>query len=95
MPLFAFGGLLLRPDVPVAILRVGIAARLLEPRVLVGGVVDDEVDDHADAALLGRVGELDEVAERAVARVDAVVVGDVVAVVAAWATSGTASARSR
>ena len=51
--------------------------------MLVGGVVDDEVDDHADAALLGAVGELDEVAERAVARIDAVVVGDVVAVVAA------------
>ena len=51
--------------------------------MLVGGVVDDEVDDHADAALLGAVRELDEVAERAVARIDVVVVGDVVAVVAA------------
>ena len=50
--------------------------------MLVGGVVDDEIDDDADAALLGAVGELDEVAERAVARIDAVVVGDVVAVVA-------------
>ena len=51
--------------------------------MLVGGVVDDEVDDDADAALLAAMGELDEVAERAVARIDAVVVGDVVAVVAA------------
>ena len=50
--------------------------------MLVRGVVDDEVDEHADAALLGAVGELDEIAERAVARIDAVVVGDVVAVVA-------------
>ena len=50
--------------------------------MLVGGVVDDEIDEHADAALLGAVGELDEIAERAVARIDAVVVGDVVAVVA-------------
>ena len=38
---------------------------------------------HAHAALLRLVGELDEVAERAVARVDVVVVADVVAVVAA------------
>ena len=50
--------------------------------MLVGGVVDDEIDDDAHAALLAAVGELDEVAERAVARIDAVIVGDVVAVVA-------------
>jgi CheY-like chemotaxis protein len=41
-----------------------------------GGVVDDEVHLHPDAALLGAVGELDEVAERAVTRVDAVIVRD-------------------
>ena len=50
--------------------------------MLVGRVVDDQVDQHAHAALMGAVGELDEVAERAEARVDVVVVGDVVAVVA-------------
>ena len=43
--------------------------------MLVGGVVDDEVDEHADAALLRAMGELDEIAERAVARIDAVIVG--------------------
>ena len=59
-----------------------VAARGLEPRVLVRGVVDDQVDDDADAELSRLVHELDEVAERAEARVDAVVVGDVVAVVA-------------
>ena len=48
----------------------------------IGRVVDDEIDDDAHAELLGVVHELDEVAERAVLRVDAVVVGDVVAVVA-------------
>ena len=37
---------------------------------------------HADAALLGPVRELDEVAERAVARIDAVIIGHVIAVVA-------------
>ena len=51
--------------------------------MLVGGVIDDEIDEDAEAALLAAVGEFDEVAEGAVAGVDAVVVGYVVAVVAA------------
>src|SRR5581483_9581440 len=72
----------LRPDVPVAVRRVA-SPRAAEPRVCVGGVVDDEVDQDADAAALGLVHELDEVARRAEARVDGVEVGDVVAVVAA------------
>ncbi len=42
----------------------GSARAGLEPRVLVGGVVDDEVDDHADAAVVGLVDQLDEVAQR-------------------------------
>src|SRR4029077_18207520 len=49
---------------------------------LIGGMVHDEVDEHADAPLLCTVGEVDKVAERPVALIDAVVVGDVVAVVA-------------
>src|SRR5262249_36363533 len=49
------------------------------PGVLVGGVVDDQVDDDPDSALARLVHELDEVAQGAKARVDAVVVGDVVA----------------
>src|SRR5262249_47189568 len=53
-----------------------------KPRVLIGGVIDDEVDEDADAALPRRRGEIGEVAERAVARIDRVVVADVVAVVA-------------
>ena len=59
------------------------AARRLEPFMLVGGVIDDEIDDDANAALLAAMGELDEVAERAVARIDAVIVRDVVAIVLA------------
>jgi hypothetical protein len=50
--------------------------------MLVRGVVDDQVDDEADAALGGGAGELHQLAQGAVARVDAIVVGDVVAVVA-------------
>ncbi|MGY3078449.1 hypothetical protein ACVWZZ_004857 [Bradyrhizobium sp. LM6.10] len=51
--------------------------------MLVRGVVDHEVDDDADAALLAAMGEFDEIAQRAVTGIDAVIVGDVVAVVAA------------
>jgi hypothetical protein len=73
---------LLRPDVPVAQRRFRIAPRSLKPRMLVRSVIDDQVDDHADAALVRLVHELDELAARAVARIDAVEIGDVVAVVA-------------
>ena len=53
--------------------------RLLEPGVLVGGVVGHEVDDHADAAGVGAGEQVVEVGERAEQRVDVAVVGDVVA----------------
>jgi hypothetical protein len=49
----------------------------------IGGMVDDEIDDDADAALPAAMGEFDEVAERAVSRVDAIIVRDVVAIVLA------------
>src|SRR5258708_39340331 len=51
--------------------------------MLIGGVIDDEIDDDADAARLAAMGELDEIARGAVARIDAVIVGDVVAVILA------------
>ena len=57
------------------------AARLDEPRMLVGGVVDDEVHDQPDAALVQRGHQLVELRERAEQRVDVLVVADVVAVV--------------
>ena len=70
------------PHVEVAVgpARVGPAG--LEPRVLVRGVVHDEVDDHAQAALVRRVDQLDEVAEGPDVGVHVDVVGDVVAAVA-------------
>jgi hypothetical protein len=49
--------------------------------VLVGDVVDDQIDDHLDAEVLGLVQQLGEVAERPQARVDVVEVGRVVPVV--------------
>src|SRR5262245_7611308 len=74
--------LLLRPDVPFAVVRLRISPGLLEPGMLVGGVVHDEVDEDANTALLGAMGEIDEIAKRAVARVDAIVIGHVITIIA-------------
>jgi hypothetical protein len=46
-------------------------------------VVYDKVDDHADAALLTAMSELDEIAQGAIARVDTVIVRDIIAIVLA------------
>ena len=74
----------LAPDVEVAFGRSRRRApRRLEPRMLVGGVVDDELGDDADV----RGGappstNRSKSCQRAVARMDVLVVGDVVSVVA-------------
>ena len=52
--------------------------------MLVGRVIDHEIHNDTNASLLGSVGELDEIAKGAVARIHAVVVGNVVSVVAIW-----------
>ena len=61
--------------------------------MLIGGVVDDEVDEDANAALPGAMGEIDKIAQCAVTRIDAVVVGHVIAIVAVRARPETASAK--
>ena len=71
------------PDVEIARRRAGLGApRPLEPGMLVGGVVDDQLGDDADAAPVRLGDEAAEVAHVAVGRIDRAVVGDVVAVVA-------------
>jgi hypothetical protein len=42
--------------------------------MFVGGVINDEIDNDANAALRGRVGEFNEIAERSVGRVDALII---------------------
>ena len=69
------------PPVPVALRVVGRRARLHEPRVLVAGVVDDEVHHQAHPALVQGRHEVVDVGQRAEGRVDVLVVADVVAVV--------------
>ena len=74
--------LLCTPDVPVAIRRIRAASGRDKPRMLVRGVVDDQIEDDPNAALPRRSGQVREVTEAAQCRVDAVVVADVVATVA-------------
>ena len=67
------------PDVPVALGVVAAGARLDEPRMLVGAVVRDPVEDDLDGARVALLDQLVEVVEGAEDRVDVAVVGDVVA----------------
>ena len=70
------------PDIVVAPDRAGFGfAGPLKPGVLVRGMVDHELRDDPDAAVVRRRHELAEIAHCAVGRVDGGVVGDVVAVV--------------
>ena len=50
--------------------------------MFVRGVIDHEIDQHADPALFRGMGEFDKIPERAIARIHTVIVGNVVAVVA-------------
>ena len=71
------------PDVEVALgaARRG-AARALEPRMLIAGMVHHQFGDDADAAAMGLVEEGLEIVEGAVSGIDGGIIGDVVAVVA-------------
>ena len=71
-----------RPDVEVAERAVRVGPGRLEPGVGVAGVVDDQVGDDPDAALVRLVDQFDEIPDLAELRQDRGVVGDVVAAVA-------------
>jgi hypothetical protein len=74
-------GPLVGPHVPVAVGRGRVGPGRLEPRVLVRGVVHDEVDDDAHAPVVCGAHHFHELPQRAQPGVDAVEVADVVAVV--------------
>ena len=74
-------GLRVAPDVPVSLRVRAVFFRLQEPRMLIGRVVEHEVHDDADAALLRFRDQAFHVRHRAIRRVDAFVVGDVIAIV--------------
>ena len=69
------------PPVPVPLGTRRRRPRLDEPRVLVRGVVDDEVHDQLHAALVESREQPVQVVQAAEQRVDGLVVADVVAVV--------------
>ena len=73
---------LVGPDVEVAVRRVAVRPRALEPLVLVRGVVHHQVGDHPHAPVVCRQHHLDQVARRPHRPVDAEVIDDVVPVVA-------------
>ena len=56
-------------------------ARALEPLVLVGGVIDDELCYDAQSALMRFLQEVLKVSKRAIGRVNTAEIRDVVAVV--------------
>ncbi|MNF83774.1 hypothetical protein D3C84_661040 [compost metagenome] len=72
---------LIAPDVEVTIRIVETAARLLEPGVLDRGVVDHDIEHQFDPALAGLGDQQFTVGHGAVARIDGVVITDVVTVV--------------
>ena len=72
-----------RPHVEVALPRAGFGgAGALEPRMLLRGVVHDHLGDHAQIPPVCLAQQGPEVSHRPVGRVDRLVRGDVVAVVA-------------
>ena len=74
-------GRVIAPDVVITIGRVRILASLLKPGMLVGGVVDDQIGDDLQPALMRRVEQRLEVHDGAVVVMDAHEIGDVVPVV--------------
>ncbi len=77
----ALGGV--RPHVEVALPRAGLGvARPLEPRVLLRRVVHHHLGDHPELPPVGLAQQGPEISHRPVGRMDRLVRGDVVAVVA-------------
>ena len=68
------------PPVPVGV-RVVLVLRRLEPRVLVGGVVDHQIHHDLQTALVGLGQQLIHVVECAEQRINVLIVGNIVAIV--------------
>src|SRR5205814_47064 len=75
----------LRRVAPDIELRTGRAwrgsARFLEPRILIGGVIDHQFRDDAQIALMGRIKKGAKIIKGAEVRIDVEIIGDVVAVI--------------
>ena len=71
------------PDIVIAVLSFPGSLGREEPWVKMGGMVDDEIHYQGDAALMAAITEGFEVLERAVVRVDSLIVRDIIAVIEA------------
>ena len=70
------------PDIPIAQRAVGRARRFEEDRIAGGAMIDDVIDDDADAACMRLAKQFIEIGQRAVGRFDVAIVADRIAVVA-------------
>ncbi|MOA29691.1 hypothetical protein D3C78_1507230 [compost metagenome] len=73
---------LIAPDIEVAVRVIETAAGLLEPLVFDGGVIDHDVEHQLDTAFASLGDQQLAVSHGPVARVDGVVIADVIAVIA-------------
>jgi len=79
---FGILGIRVAPDIVIPPGRAAPgASRGLEPGMLVAGVVDHQFGDDTDSPFVGLTHEQLEILEGPIARMNAVVIGDVVAVV--------------
>ncbi len=75
---------LVGPDVVVAIGRIAVAARFLEPAVFAGGMLHDQLDDHVQTQFLGLLQQGNDVGQVAEALGHLQMVADVVAGILEW-----------
>ncbi|OGP14900.1 MAG: hypothetical protein A2053_06325 [Deltaproteobacteria bacterium GWA2_50_8] len=66
------------PDVPIGIWIVFALARLLKPQMLIGGVVEHQVKDHPDTALMRLCNQTVKISQGAKFGIDIRVVTDIV-----------------
>ena len=74
-------GLGIPPDIPVAVLAVPAAGRVDEPGMLIGGMVIDQIHDHADAPAPAFRNQAFHIGHRAIGRINAREIGDIIAVI--------------
>ncbi len=76
-------GIWIFPDIPVTVFTGGILGGN-KPGVFTGSVIDHKIDHYANTALVARFQKLPKVSQRAVIRVDCLVVSNIVAMVGRW-----------
>src|SRR6185437_4206215 len=70
------------PHIPVVARRGAAGPAVAEPRMLVGGMAADEIDQHFDSERMGALDQPVKIVERAEDRIDRAMIGHVIAEVA-------------